>query len=155
MRFNLRCIGRVRVPRCFVQKYRRMIDLSAMKYFEVDQVRVEDADRNEMWGLLSDAFGAGVPLGVEGSVLAYKEVGEHNDDWHTVQDARKNWVAPGFLHVVLSGSCVLRCGGVTRSFKRGDVFLLNPNVAHEVTSKTLCVTYTVVVPAHEALRLAS
>lgn len=152
MRFNLRCIGRIKVPRGFVGKYRVMLDRFSMKNLELRQVHIEDAGRLEMWNLLSGSFGNRVPQGVDASVLEYRSVGQHNDDWSTVLDAQKRWVAPGFLHVVLSGSCVVRCGGVTHAFKRGDVFLLNPNVAHEVTSKTLCMTYTVVVPAYEMLQ---
>lgn len=153
MNFKLRYVGNLRVPRGVVGQFRRRLDHFGMRNLELRQIHVDDVGLSEMWNLLSASFGADVPPGGEASVLEYRSVGEHDDDWSTVLDSRKNWVAPGFLHVVLSGSCVVRCGRVKRAFKRGDVFLLNPNARHEVPSKTLCMTYTVVVPAHEMLKL--
>lgn len=155
MNFKLRYVGRMRVPRRVTDKYFHILSRFARRNLELRQAHIDDADRLDMWSLLSGAFGDGMPPGVDASVLEYRQVGQHDDDWNTVLDSRKKWVAPGFLHLVLSGSCVVRCGGVEQAFKRGDVFLLNPNVPHEVPSKTRCMTYTVVVPAHEVLRLTS
>lgn len=152
MNFKLRYVGHMRVPRQITDKYSTILARSSYRSLELRQAYINDTDRLAMWCLLSSLLGDGMPSGVEASVLEYRQVGEHDDDWSTVLDSRNNWVEPGFLHLVLSGSCVVRCGKTERAFKRGDVFLLNPNVPHEVPSKTRCMTYTVVVPAHEVLR---
>jgi hypothetical protein len=84
-------------------------------------------------------------------ILIYRKVPEHKDDWEKVF-YKNNRVAPAFLHVVIKGRCDIRVGKTRASFKRGDVFLMNPNVLHEVTSSSLCVTYVSAVPMAETLK---
>lgn len=160
MNLRLVKIGRIALPRGIVGRYRQRIKVQSFRHNEALQLEMDDADADQMAALLRHALGKNVlgcrePRGLEVCVLAYKAVGEHDDDWDKVQDTRGKWVAPAFLHVVLSGRCTLRVGAVSMDMCRGDVFLMNPNIKHEVTSKSLCMTYTIVVPAAETLRLAS
>lgn len=149
MNFRLLKLGHIQIPQGIVSKYRRLIHTSGKEYGGVDQVPSQEEDCLALRHKLAKVFKINVPVGEPASVLSYRSVEIHNDDWDSLQDARKRLVAPGFLHVVLSGQCVVRSGTKIGHYSRGDVFLLNPNVLHEVPSKTHCMTYTEVVPAHE------
>ena len=148
------------MPRGIAGRYRQRLKLQSLRHKGVLQIEMHDADADQMASRLRQAFGKNIlgylyPRGLEISVLAYKSVEEHDDDWGKVQDTRGKLVDPAFLHVVLSGRCTLRVSTVSMDMCRGDVFLMNPNIKHEVTSKSLCMTYAIVVPAAETLRLAS
>lgn len=76
----------------------------------------------------------------EVSVLVFKDVELHHDDW---QDQYFNGrpYAPIFFHTVLSGGGKLRVGKNEYEIKRGDVFGMNPNVKHAFKSNGgLCIT---------------
>lgn len=160
MNFRLAKLCNIALPRGIVGRYRQRFKMQSFRHKDVLQLEMDDADADQMATLLRQALGKNVlgcrePRGLEVCVLAYKAVEEHDDDWDKVQDTRGKWVSPAFLHVVLSGTCTLRVGKVSMDMCRGDVFLMNPNIRHEVASKTLCMSYTVVVPAAETLRLIS
>ena len=73
------------------------------------------------------------------SVLGFKDVGEHVDWWPSVK-VRGSWYRSFFLHWVLTGKFDLKVGKETETFKKGDVFAMNPNVKHFVKTPLTCVT---------------
>lgn len=153
-------MGRIALPRGIAGRYRKSLKVQSLRHRGVLQIEMDGTDADQMASRLRQAFGKNVlgrryPSELEVSILAYKAVEEHDDDWGKVHDTRGKLVAPAFLHVVLSGTCTLRVGTVSMVMCRGDVFLMNPNIKHEVTSKSLCMTYVIVVPSAETLRLAS
>jgi len=149
MRFNIIHLGRINIERGIVSKYRGSVDKSRIAYREADQFSMDADDEDEIFRRLADVQVV-CPIH-DGSILAYRNVGWHSDDWDKCANSRGKWVAPGFLHVMLSGECEITVGRKTITARRGDVFLLNPNVIHMVRTNRLCMTYTSVVPAYEVL----
>lgn len=74
---------------------------------------------------------AGYGNGFEDSLLLFRNVHEHEDDWPDLRYLGKNR-SPGFLHIVLNGSFTLVSGRTKIDLEVGDVFLLNPNKTHSV-----------------------
>ena len=149
MNFKLKKAGTMPLPRGIAKRYIHNINKKTMRRWSISQQDLHEEDALDLGERLAKNFG--ISNTQEGSLLAFKKVEPHDDDWGSVRSGSK-YVAPGFIHVVLSGSCDLVVGNKRDSFKRGDVFLMNPNVTHEVTSKTLCMTYCWTVPLHQTLK---
>ncbi len=77
--------------------------------------------------------------------LAFRDVVKHNDDWEQVRYKKRD-VAPAFWHVVLKGRATIKMGRKKLDVKKGDVFVMNPNIDHEVTSSSFCTTLVTTVP---------
>lgn len=73
------------------------------------------------------------------SVLGFKNVDEHTDWWPAVK-VKGQWYRSFFLHWVLTGKFELKVGKEVATFKKGDVFAMNPNVKHFVKTPLTCVT---------------
>lgn len=86
----------------------------------------------------------------DSQVMLFKSVERHNDHWPKMSakiNSRRSWVATGFLHLVVGGTFDMTFLGKTRSYSRGDMFIMNPNCFHEVKSKSpLCATLHACVP---------
>ena len=82
--------------------------------------------------------------------LAFRQVDRHKDDWpHVRFNENGPRKAAGFLHVCIGGHATIKSGKKVLTVKRGDVFSLNPNAWHSVTSETLCVTICFTTPRAE------
>lgn len=149
MNIKLIKVGTMPLPRGIAKKYIHDINKKTIRRWSISQQNLHEGDALDLGKRLAKIFG--ISSTQEGSLLAFKKVDPHDDDWNPVRSGYR-YVAPGFLHVVLSGSCDLVVCSKRDSFKRGDVFLMNPNVTHEVTSKTLCMTYCWTVPLHQTLK---
>ena len=151
MNFKLKKLGKIPLPKGIASRYLDMINKRAIVIRQLSQQNISDVDKEELSSRLEKHVGIKTYEYDESSLLAYRRVSEHSDDWNLVRHNNR-MVSPGFVHVVLSGSCDLRVGKSHQTFKRGDVFIMNPNVPHEVTSRTLCMTYCWTVPLYESIK---
>ena len=78
-------------------------------------------------------------------LLAFRTVEKHEDGWGRMQ-YNGRLVAPAFWHVVLKGRATIKMGRKKLDVKKGDVFVMNPNIDHEVTSSSFCTTLVTTVP---------
>lgn len=88
------------------------------------------------------------------SWLAFTNVEMHDDDWSQVYVGSKRY-APEFLHIVLSGRATIVDHSGSYEVALGDVFSFNPNAKHGVSSNSLCVTASFVVPRIQLNRTAN
>jgi hypothetical protein len=95
----------------------------------------------------------------DSQVLLFKSVTRHSDDWPKMArkiNGRNRWVASGFLHLVVGGTFDMSFLGKTRSYSRGDLFIMNPNCYHEVKTKSpLCATLHACVPLQHGIETLS
>jgi hypothetical protein len=77
--------------------------------------------------------------------LAFRSVEKHNDDWQLTRYKRRD-VPPAFWHVVLKGRATIHTWSSKIKVKKGDIFVMDPNIDHEVTSSSFCTTLVTTVP---------
>ena len=143
---KLKHLGKVSLPRGCAASGMATLNKTQLRYRGLSQTVLDSRFADEIKHRLSEIASEALKWVSQESLLIYRKVGAHSDEWDDVR-YKKRFVAPAFLHVVLSGRCDIRAGQKALSVKRGDVFLLNPNVQHEVVSSTLCMTYCLDVPA--------
>ena len=143
---KLQHLGKVSLPRGVAASGLKTLNKTALRIRELSQGELDAGFSETIKKRLRSMVGDALNWVSQESLLIYRKVGRHSDDWPKTR-YKKKWVATAFLHVVLSGRCDIKAGNKTLSVKRGDVFLLNPNTQHEVTSSTLCMTYCLDVPA--------
>ena len=143
---KLQHLGKVSLPRGVAASGLKTLNKTALRIRELSQGELDAGFSETIKKRLRSMAGDALNWASQESLLIYRKVGRRSDDWPKTR-YKKKWVATAFLHVVLSGRCDINAGNKTLSVKRGDVFLLNPNTQHEVTSSTLCMTYCLDVPA--------
>ena len=81
----------------------------------------------------------GIPIfgGIES--LYFKSVEAHKDEMWEYKG-----IQPYFIHQVIKGSFDLVTHDRTITYKRGDVFYMNPQARHEVRTNQTCITKTAV-----------
>lgn len=148
MRFNLIKAGRIPLPKGIAKRSAQFVNPIAIERRGVSQTEPKGDDVRAIKARLTKLLGVDMSTDFdrEDSLLAYRSVEPHDDDWRRVRVLGKDY-APAFLHVVLQGSFELRVGTVRATFRRGDVFYLNPNVTHEVRAKRLCMSYCFTRPS--------
>ena len=144
-------LGRMTLPRGISARGMATLDRLSLRSTQVSQNDAPHEDEKKLKIKLTAIIGDLTNIMTNTGILIYRKVPEHKDDWDKVF-YKNHRVAPAFLHVVLKGRCDIRVGKTRASFKRGDVFLMNPNVLHEVTSRSLCVTYVSAVPMAATLK---
>ena len=138
-------VGRIPLPRGIGARGMATLNRLSLRSTHISQDDAPHEDEQKLKIKLTAIIGDLTNIMTNTGILIYRKVPEHKDDWEKVR-YKNHMVAPAFLHVVLKGRCEIRVGKKKASFKRGDVFLMDPNVLHEVTSSSLCVTYVSAVP---------
>jgi hypothetical protein len=138
-------VGRIPLPRGIGARGMATLNRLSLRSTHISQDDAPHEDEQKLKIKLTAIIGDLTNIMTNTGILIYRKVPEHKDDWEKVR-YKNHMVAPAFLHVVLKGRCDIRVGKKKASFKRGDVFLMDPNVLHEVTSSSLCVTYVSAVP---------
>ena len=77
--------------------------------------------------------------------LDFKSVDEHDDGWPDTKHDGK-WCKPVFWHWVLRGEFTLYVGSQKKTFKKGDIFVMDMNKKHRVEATKLCTTMVATVP---------
>lgn len=144
--FKLTYLGAIQIPRGAVSAGLKTISKTLLERRELSQSTLDEKFSKQLKNSLKQIAGEAINWISQESLLIYKKVGEHIDDWGKTK-YKNRLVSTAFLHVVLHGSCEIKSGSKMLMVKKGDVFLLNPNAMHEVTSSTLCMTYCLDVPA--------
>lgn len=151
MNFKLLRVGTIRAPQDLTRAAASTVNKKRMAIRGISQSFLKPEECGHLTELLAPLVGLRPAELTEQSILAFKAVETHQDDWDDIRCGR-NLVKPGFLQVVLQGSFDLLVGSRQMTFKKGDVFLLNPNVKHCVPSKKFAITACFTVPAIAALR---
>ena len=146
--FKLTYLGAIQIPRGAVYAGLKTLSKTLLERRELSQSTLDEKFSKQLKNSLKQIAGQAINWISQESLLIYKKVGEHVDDLDWGKTEYKNRrVSTAFMHVVLHGSCEIKSGSKILRVKKGDVFLLNPNAMHEVTSSTLCMTYCLDVPA--------
>lgn len=148
---NLCHIGRITLPRGIGARGMATLNRLSLRSTHISQDDAPHEDEQKLKTKLTAIIGDLTNIMTSTGILIYRKVPEHKDDWGKVF-YKNHRVAPAFLHVVIKGRCDIRVGKTRASFKRGDVFLMDPNVLHEVTSSSLCVTYVSAVPMKATIK---
>ena len=152
MTFHLFRIGQLPLPRGIAARGFATLDKLALNRRGLSQTELSAEDEQHLRGRLHRATGDLMThAGRHTNLLAFRAVEEHDDGWEDMR-FKGRMVATAFLHVVLAGRFELRVGRKKMAFRRGDVFFMNPNVRHEVITKSLCLTYCAEVPGVAALK---
>jgi hypothetical protein len=151
---NLCHIGRITLPRGIGARGMATLNRLSLRSTKISQEDAQEDDEKKVKDRLDAIIGDLTNTMTSTGILIYRKVPEHKDDWEKVF-YKNHRVAPAFLHVVLKGRCDIRVGKNKASFKRGDVFLMDPNVLHEVTSSSLCVTYVSAMPMAATLKIVA
>lgn len=83
--------------------------------------------------------------GQEHSLLYFRSVEEHTDEWPNLLLGGRRY-RPVFFHIVLAGRAVVKTGKSSLAIETGDVFVIDMNKPHEVTSGSLCATACLTYP---------
>ena len=160
-----RILGRIQLPRGLVKAARTARPsywVRRLRNWEVLDLPVSEHEdlqpfADNVYRRVTACLGNALPRNTrEDSVLWYRAVRRHTDDWLSQRfEGMPRSCAVAFLHVCIQGTTRLRVSNETLTLSRGDVFLLNPNTYHEVLSSTLCCTLCYVVPLKLANSLPS
>jgi hypothetical protein len=140
MKYTLRKIGEMTLPRGIAGKALSTLNRRDLRRNGICQ----DFD-HEISTKIMDIFGVDNSSREDG-VACFTNIDKHNDFWPDVYvNGKPN--KPGFLHVVLAGKFDLTVGTQKMTFKRGDIFVMNPNVDHFVENASkMCSTAVATVP---------
>lgn len=147
---NIAPIGRVTLPRGLSTKALEQVTIPLHR--DVGQCRTDPEWLADVTQRTEQQLTSIAGLLGDSSVLGYRNVDTHDDDWGEVRFNRR-WVAPGFLHVVIAGSATVTVGKKSVRVKRGDVFLMNPNVPHSVKARRKCVSVCYTVPLAQCFKV--
>jgi hypothetical protein len=109
---------------------------------------------HELWSALEPlvpVLGNGFK-GAERSLLHFRSVTKHDDEWQDVL-VNGRWLKPAFLHIVLDGHTKVHVGRVSEVFRLGDVFAMDMNKMHWVSSHSLCATACLTYPKRDLLKI--
>lgn len=82
---------------------------------------------------------------VEIQAIKFSSIEKHDDAWAKMDHQGKQ-CAPAFMHLVVSGKCIIHDNKGAQTFMAGDVFTMNPNATHWTTNKRDCITLVATIP---------
>lgn len=146
----LKKIGTMKIPRktsALVNAWIKADDVERKIATNGRDVQEIDDERLQFIGL--GALPKEIPLPEynkgDAMFLAFRSVEKHNDDWQLTRYKRRD-VFPALWHVVLKGRATIKMGRKKLEVKKGDIFVMDPNIDHEVTSSSFCTTLVTTVP---------